>query len=285
MRIVGQAYDSAKLTEDEAQRVNDTPGLAKLLGDFIAGSRVTDRYINQQVDSAWTYPSEYTGQKGLEEQVKTLADCLPGLGEPNWSWYNDLYPKFDSPDWVEGVFAVPSEFALQRNFHPSTTDRAAAYCASISLLMGKIADSRPFYNYREGQITPAYLWRTERTVEMLDALWKLQGQPDIIVLPAQLGMRHRGRSILRARECFVGNEFGAGSLEALAITLTHPERFVRWEQLHEDMAGDDFSAEADDQADGAPVLYFFDGEVKFNAHWTDDANERYGAVSCWLPPQ
>jgi len=44
-------------------------------------------------------------------------------------------------------------------------------------------------------------------------------------------------------------------------------------------------SEADGQADKAPYLNFNDGKVKFNTNWTDNANENYGAVSCWLPPK
>lgn len=286
MSVVRDAYNKAMLSDDEGQRVNETPGLSKLIDSFIAESRVSDRYKGQEVSSKYTYPPEYKGTKDLHTQIQTLVGILPGLNvERTWTWYNEVYTNLEVPDWVKGVFAVPSECALQRIFHADIIDRATAYCASVNLLMNKLAASRKFYNYREGQIDPAHLWRTEKTTEMLDALWVLQGQPDIIVLPAQLGLRHRGRSVLRARECFVGNEFGAGSLEALAIALTHPERFVRWEQLHEDIPGDYFSSGADGQADKAPYLDFYDDGVEFFTYSADGPYGRFGSVSCWLPPQ
>jgi len=285
--IFEAAYNQASLTDARAQRLNENGGeLKKLIAALIQELSATDRYKDQEVPSKYNYPPEYKGAKDLHTQIQTLVGILPGLNpEPTWAWYNEAYGKLEVPDWVEGVFAIPSEFALMRLFHPDIQDRAAAYCASVNLLMGKISDSRKFYNYRDGQIDPAHLWRTEKTTEMLDALWELQGRPDIIVLPAQLGMRHRGRSVLRARECFVGNEFGAGSLEGMAIALTHPERFVRWEQLHEDMAGDDFSAGAVAQAARAPCLVFFDDRVEFDADGAGYPSEYYGSVSCWLPPQ
>jgi len=284
MRIVGQAYDGAKLTEDEAQRVNNTRGLAKLIADFIEESRVADRYIKQQVASTWTYPPEYKGAKDPKTQCQALASLLPGLNpEPNWSWL-EAYRGMEIPSWVEGIFAVPSEYAMHALFHPAEYDRADAYCASVSMLMGKIADSRKFYNYRDGQIDKSHLWRSDRTTELMDALWELQGRPDIILMPAQLGMRHRGRSVLRAHECFVASEFGGGSLEGLAIALTHPERFVRWEQLHMDL-DDEFSTEADGRADRAPYLYFHDVKVRFRTSNRGNARGYYGMLSCWLPPQ
>jgi len=286
MAIVEAAYNKARLDDNEAQRVNDTPGLSKLIGSFIAESRVTDRYKDQQVPSTWTYPPEYKGPKDFHQQTEILLGILPGLDpEQAWKWYNDVYTRLEVPDWVEGVFAVPSEFALARLFYPDIQERPAQYCAGVNLLLKKIANSRQFYNYCDEQIDPAHLWRTERTALMINALWEMQGRPDIVALPAQLGLQHRGRSDLRARECFMAQEFGAGSLEGAAIALTHPERFVRWEQLHEDLAGDDFSSAADGQADEAPYLYFYDDKVKFGTVLLDIPNECYGSVSCWLPPQ
>lgn len=32
-------------------------------------------------------------------------------------------------------------------------------------------------------------------------------------------------------------------------------------------------------------MNFNDGKVKFNTNRTDNANENYGSVSCWLPPK
>ncbi len=281
------AYNQAGLTDAQAQRLNENGGeLKKRMMALVQELSATDRYIDQQVDSTWAYPPEYQGPKDFPQQVEILLGILPGLDpELALRWYNDIYAKLVVPDWVEGVFAVPSESALKRLFHPEATDRATAYCSSVQLLLGKISKSRSFYNYRDGQIDPAHLWRTERTIEMLDRLIEMQGGSDIIVLPIQLGLRHRGRSVLRARECFEAQEFGAGSLEASTITLTHPERFVRWEQLHMDLPGDDFSSEADGQADKAPYLNFNDGKVKFNAFRVDNPYEYYGSVSCWLPPQ
>lgn len=67
--IVEAAYDKAKLSEEEAQRVNDTPGLAKLVSDFIASSRLDisdDRIIRRvAVDRSLTPQQaiEATGRK------------------------------------------------------------------------------------------------------------------------------------------------------------------------------------------------------------------------------
>ncbi|MFA5023318.1 MAG: hypothetical protein WC537_03585, partial [Candidatus Paceibacterota bacterium] len=101
-----------------------------------------------------------------------------------------------------------------------------------------------------------------------------------------LGRLHRGRSTRRARECFVANEYGLGSLSGASIALTHPERFVRNEELDMDLPGDEF-----DDPDGggrfgrAPHLYFNDDGVRFGAGYVGHTNQCFGSVSGFVPQQ
>ena len=79
MDIVASAYDKAGLSDGpdgEAQRINNTPGLAELFGNFIAQSRVPNKYADQEVKSKYTYPKEYKGPRPIEEQIKTIAEAF-----------------------------------------------------------------------------------------------------------------------------------------------------------------------------------------------------------------
>ncbi|MBU0624750.1 hypothetical protein KKF05_00220 [Patescibacteria group bacterium] len=105
---------------------------------------------------------------------------------------------------------------------------------------------------------------------------------DILVVPAQFGLRHRGRSVRRAREVFMANEFGLGAFAIGIMLLTHPEREVQWEQLHVDCAGDEFAPEAGGGFSGAPLFRFSGGGVGFSARWFDDAYEFCGSASAFL---
>lgn len=108
-----------------------------------------------------------------------------------------------------------------------------------------------------------------------------ENQPgDILVIAAQLGMSHRGRSVRRAREVFVENEFGLGSLAVGSIILTHPERLVRYEELDMDCSGDEFAPAADGDFSYAPVFGFNGGNKgEFLAYRVDYAIDRYGSAS------
>ncbi|MDD4762163.1 MAG: hypothetical protein PHZ25_04040, partial [Candidatus Pacebacteria bacterium] len=194
------------------------------------------------------------------------------------------------PDGAEGWFAIPSVDALAAKHFPEVTDPAEKYCQAVELVHAKIADSRSFHNYREGQITPAHLRISARTAHALASVAETQeasdlptGQAGILIVAAQLGLRHRGRSVRRAREVFLGNEFGLGSLAVGSIVLTHPERLVRWEELDMDCSGDEFSHEADGDFSRSPYFYFHVSKVKFFTFFVDRPFDFFGSVSGFLP--
>ncbi|MFH0853162.1 MAG: hypothetical protein V1853_02045 [bacterium] len=66
------------------------------------------------------------------------------------------------------------------------------------------------------------------------------------------------------------------------MTLTHPDRFVRWEQLHADFPGDDIDPGAGGPFLLAPCAGFYDGQLGSGADWSGYAYEVYGSVSGFL---
>ena len=279
LSVVTAAYDKAALSEDEAQRVNEAPGLAELVGRFIADNRQTNRFEEEEVESSYTYPQEYKGPKPIEAQIRAIAKIFDPDPSHALEYAKNL-PQL--PGGAEGWFAIPSVEALATEHFPEVTDLAEKYCRAVQLVHQKIAASRKFYNYREGQITPSQLRIHARTANALDLIAETQ-KGDILIVAAQLGIRHRGRSVRRAREVFVVNEFGLGSLAVGSIILTHPERLVRWEQLHMDCAGDEFSPGADDRFERAPYFRFYVDGVGFDTRWAGSADGYYGSVSGFLP--
>jgi len=244
----------------------------------LKGLSVTDKYKDEEVSSNYSYPKEYNGPKSIEEQIKAITKIF-NLDSAQALEYVKNLPEL--PVGAEGWFAIPSDIGLQKLF-PQIIDQAERYCASVRLIHEKIADSRSFYNYREEQITPAQLRVHTRTAHALDLI--AENQPgDILIVAGQLGMRHRGRSVRRAREVFVANEFGFGSLAVGSIVLTHPERIVRWKELDMDCSGDEFSPDAVGSFSHTPLFYFSGGEVKFFAYRVDSSCDLYGSASGFVP--
>ena len=239
---------------------------------------MSNQYANEEVRSSYTYPKEYKGPKPIVDQIKAIAKIF-GLDPSQAIEFAKNLPAL--PEGAEGWFAIPSVDALAKKHFPEVTDPVQKDCQAVQLVHAKIAASRSFYNYREGQITPAQLRVHARTAHALDLIAETQ-KGDILIVAAQLGMRHRGKSVRRAREVFVANEFGLGSLAVGSIVLTHPERLIRWEELDMDCSGDEFSPDADGDFSSAPIFHFGDGKVKFGAYWYGGAREDCGSASAFL---
>ncbi|MDP2655585.1 MAG: hypothetical protein Q8P17_03570 [bacterium] len=227
---------------------------------------VSDKYKDEEVQSSYAYPKGYK-VKGITEQTNILRQLFPGIG-----FADEKIAEQPLPPNAEGWFAIPKWQTL-----------APTYGEAVEKVLAMIASKRKFYNYRDGQLGAEYLRQHAKTVKMFQQLGDEQKDFDILVVPAQFGLRHKGRSVRRAREVFAANEFGLGAFAIGIMLLTHPEREVQWEQLHVDCAGDESAPEAVGDFAHAPLFYFNDGRVGFSAYWFDGAGGDYGSSSAFLP--
>lgn len=227
---------------------------------------VSDKYKDEEVQSSYAYPKGYK-VKGITEQTNILRQLFPGIG-----FADEKIAEQPLPPNAEGWFAIPKWQTL-----------APTYGEAVEKVLAMIASKRKFYNYRDGQLGAEYLRQHAKTVKMFQQLGDEQKDFDILVVPAQFGLRHKGRSVRRAREVFAANEFGLGAFAIGIMLLTHPEREVQWEQLHVDCAGDEFAPGADGDFSDAPIFYFNVGRVRFNAYWFDLARDYFGSSSAFLP--
>lgn len=280
VRFMEDGLDALRLDKDGAQRIIENGGEFQVgLKELIEKYSITNQFADEEVESSYTYPREYRGPKPINDQIKAIAEIF-GLDPSHALEFAKTLPEL--PNGAEGWFAIPTVDAVAAKHFPEVTDPADRYCRAVELVLERIGKSRKFYNYRGGQITPNRLRQHVRTLNALGKLAETQ-KGDILIVAAQYGMRHRGRSVRLARECFVGNEFGLGAFAVGCMALIHPERYIRWEELDTDCAGDEFAPDADGVFSHTPVFRFSDGGVKFHAHWFDDANGNYGSVSAFLP--
>ncbi len=280
-RITNRQKDQiARFAEDAARKairvINlDNPGaqqvisrgndLANAIIDKVRELSLKNQFANEEVSSSYVYPSEYK-LKSVAEQANKLRELFPSIGNADETLATKPLPK-----GAEGYFVIPRWEKV-----------APTYNEAVQKVLSLIASSRKFYNYREGQLGPDRLRQHEHTAKMLAKLGKDQ-KGDLLVVPAQFGMLHRGQSVRRAREIFMANEFGLGAFALGCMILTHPERLVRWEELHFDCAGDEFSPEADGDFSRAPRFYFYFGRVGFSTYWVSHAHDYYGSASGFVP--
>jgi hypothetical protein len=272
------------LDKDGAQRVHaHGDELAEAIHTAVTASlkdlSVSDKFKNEEVDSKYGYLSGYK-PKGLNEQCNQLRILFQGIGFPN----QDLLAQIEKgevelPKNAEGWFAIPNWMKNPKIF-------GATYSEALLKVIDTIKQTRSgkFYNYREGQLDEKRLRQSARTQKFWKELSQAQGDPDILIVPAQFGIRHRGRSVRRAREVFLTNEFGLGAFAVGTMVLTHPERLQHYDDLWVDCAGDEFDDSGSDvRFDRAPFFKFFDGEVEFDAGCVGHAFGLYGAASGLVP--
>jgi hypothetical protein len=220
---------------------------------------------DEEVGSSYGYMSYYR-PKGIAEQITRLKELFPELGNADAERADQPLP----PN-AEGWFAIPRWEKISRTYNEAVEK---------VLAMIKQTHNGRFYNYREGKLGPNCLHQHERTVEMLKELDDQQAGHSILIVPAQFGFRHRGRSVRRACEVFNASEFGLGAFAVAVCLLTHPKRLQHCFDLGIHCAGDEYdNLNNHDRFSHAPFFRFRGGEVEFDVYRFDRANGRYGSAS------
>ena len=265
-------------TDGSAQRLNESPEFWKELGDLIQKHSTTNQYIDEVVSSNYTYPKEYK-RKDITEQVKKIAKIFELDGTQALEFIKTL-PEL--PEGSECWFAIPKVSAVTKKHFPSITNPAEQYCETVKMVLKEIESTRSFTNYRKNEIMPTKLRVHARTANFLEQI-EAQQPGDIIIIAVQYGMRHRGKSVRRARETFSSNEFGLTSFAVGCMALVHPDRYIRWEELDTDCAGDEFSPGGVGAFSFAPFFYFDVGELGFGTGDVSDVGDGYGSASGFFP--
>jgi len=278
----GQKKQYKRFVEDAGDKALaevqlDKDGLQKLIenGDefqsrimtAIRELSVSNQFADEEVSSSYTYPNGYK-VKWIAEQVATLRQFFPELKDAT---FDESIASRPLPSNAEGWFAIPRWEKL-----------GSSYGEAVDKVLATIKSKRTLYNYSEGQTGPEYLRQHAKTVKAFQKLGNEQKGHDILIVPCQFGLRHRGRSVRRAREVMNAVEFGLGAFAVGCMILTHPEREVKWEQLHVDCAGDEFSPGAGGDFSFAPIFDFSVFGVEFGACWYDGADGNYGSASAFL---
>lgn len=281
MDIVAATYAQAGLSVAEAQRVNDAPGLADCIAGFIAEHRIRKEFKDEEVLSDHGYFSGYRRAGDLHTQCDQIRILFPGIDFAD----QDLLARIENgktslPPDAEGWFAIPNWKRYPEIFGPT-------YSSAVRKVLDTIQAVCPdgFYNYRDGKIDAAHLRQSARSGKFWSGISQAQGDADILILAAQFGLRHRGRSARRARVVIedTPGEFGLGAFALGIMLLTHPIRLQHHDDLWIDCAGDEFAPCAGGGFLETPSFGFYDGKIKFGANDVDDAYGRYGSASGFAP--
>ncbi len=274
----------AGLDKDGAEKLKGNPEFVSSIREFVIGKiselSVSNQYANEEVASNYGYLSGYK-PKGVTEQCNRLRELFPGLGYANLDLVKQIEEgKIELPAHAEGWFAIPNIWKKDGQPKIGTT-----YSECVQKVLNLIDTDRngKFYNYRDGEVDEKHIRQLAKTKNAFEELSEAQGNPDILIVVGQFGIRHRGRSVSRAREVFTSNEFGLGAFVIGIMILTHRERLMNYDDLWIDCSGDEWSPDGDATFSKSPCLFFFGGKVKFGASGVDGALGYVGSASGFFP--
>lgn len=165
---------------------------------------------------------------------------------------------------------------------PKWQTLAPTYGEALQIVLNKIKETRPFYNWREDKLGPNYLRESE---EKKAAFAKLKDEDGYYTITAQMGYEWRGKSVEEVRNLYTEGEFGLGAFEVASILLTHPEILTKYEDLWIDCPGDEFASGAHGGFSDAPFLSWCGGGLRFGGSYVGIAYEQCGSASAFLPQQ
>jgi hypothetical protein len=228
-----------------------------------------DEFEGEEVASNFGYLSGYRAPKGIREQAELLRQFFPKIGPADESLAKAVVPV-----GAEGWFAIPRWETVA----PSYGDAVEKVLRALSERCGGNC-----INYREGVLGDRFLRQTEATKGALQKLGNAQKGYEILIISAQFGLLHRGRSVRCARERMRFNEFGLGAFAVGIMLLTHPERLQHYDDLWIDCPGDEYSPDGNGQFENSPYFGFYGGWLEFQTGRFEDANDLYGSASGFVP--
>ncbi|MDO8583786.1 MAG: hypothetical protein Q7R83_01255 [bacterium] len=234
---------------------------------------------NEAVASSYGDPAEFRA-KPISRQIDILAGAF-GLSLGLTAEYVEKsLPKITLPNDADGFFAIPSVDAVAKRHFPKVQDPVKKYCRCVELVIELTCRSK-VHNHHRGELPPEYLRQNPRTLHALDQI--AEKQPgNILVVPAQFGMRRCGKAMRHPGEVFTSNEFGLGAFAVGCMLLTHPERLVKNEDLWIYCPGDEYAYEADFEWGVEPVWHWKGSELTFHAYWVN-CSDRLASVSAFFP--
>jgi hypothetical protein len=233
--------------------------------EIIHRHTVSDKYKDEQVSSNRVYPTVYR-VRPVEAQVTEMRKLFPTLG--------GCMEKLGRKTLLEGAeawFAIPRWQAL-----------APTYNEAVEMVVEVLSAKRRFSNRIAGRLGPTYLRQSERSKLAEKILADQQQGSDILVIPAQAGMLHRGCSARRTRVAMAGNEFGMGVFAIVCMLLTHPERLSTDDTLMIDCGGDEYSVRGDCTFDRVPLFDYDLAGIEFSIFYEDRARNLWGTPTGFL---
>jgi hypothetical protein len=276
----GQRRQVIRFTEDAVNRaisegaIKNKNGAQKLIesGDDLQLRIIeilreisSDQFAKEEVESNFKYPSNYK-VKSILEQIKIISDFFPEVKTADYKFAENILPPSS-----EGWFAIPKWQKVATNYQGAVE--------RVISLIKKTRRGRTHHCWELIEDVDSFS-RSKRSDKAFSVLGQEQKNCDILIVPCQFGLKHRGRSIRRALEAMPSYEFGLGAFDVGIMLLTHPERLSHCKDLWIDCPGDKLESE---DLNCAPSFFGFDGtELVFGMSYKDHPHDSSGSASGML---
>ncbi len=274
--------DVFKDTEKKQRLIENGGEFQAELKKLVKRFSITNQYAAEEVESSYGYLSGYkpidrkSSFKEVLQDLKRQAEIIGKLF--------GLKPSFDI-EWARKAWKNLPNGAEKLFLIPNWEKVAPTYGEAVQKVLDLIKQTRngKFYNCYEDQLGANQLRQSAKSVSVFQKLAGGQEGQDILVVPAQFGIRHCGRSVRRACEVMNANECGLGPFAVGIMLLTHPERLQDYDDLWIDCGGDEFAPFANGDFSWHPYFGFFDEKVKFDTRDVGSPSVFYGSASVCLP--
>ena len=255
-----------------------------MLEKFIAGCLrlIKPSHSEEYERSIQVYPSTYR-VKSLSEQVQCLMQCFCDLRLSKAC--EKLIIRIESgqvklPEGAEGWFVVPDCRNDPRAF-------GANYSEDLQTVFRTIGDHNDAYItsvYHSDELGSEYLHQSTRTERLKRELSSRQDYQDLLVFPAQFGMRYRGYSgrLVQKMVMRTPGEFSLGAVDTGFMLLTHPDRLINYGDLWVSCPGDKLRPIDKMFPSNVPRFRYMGGKLEFDAVSSNEANARTGAATGFL---
>lgn len=279
---IGLDYHSAQTLLDSENALYELRGIvAENVKRIANGTFLTE----QSIPSAYGYHSGYSGGKTVAYQISILKQHDWGR-QVNW----ELNPEQEHilnlplPNGSEGYFVDVFDPGMVSDHEVASFDHSRHIFFALQALSkqmpGKVT------NHRNSKFDPSFYRRHRKSAEKMWKLWDSQGCPtELILIPAQFGIRHRGKSVMQSRVMTRDPEFSLDAHEGLAMLLTHGNRLADHDDLWIDFPGSEYSKDGEGEFNHSLYMRVQDGGIRFDAGDARYARARYGSITGFLLQQ
>ena len=298
VRIIQDAFPDTKWIEELLARLGlDKDGVQmliesgnalhevrKFLADKVKELSNSNLYADQVVTSKYGYLSGYRKARPMDEQIAVLRQYDWGR-DVDWTLNEQQQQLLAKPvpQGSEGYFAVVFDQTMVTHYEEDPNIDQSVPVTRVLEALSKQRNGR-VVNYRNGELDRTHYRRSKKSAEKMKQLWESQGCPTgILLIPAQLGIEHAGKSVLRARVVIRGSEFPLDAYEVLQMVLTHSKRLQHYDDLWIDLPGSEYSLDAGGVFGYALCVRFHFGVLVFDCFDAVSAGGHYGSASGFLP--